>query len=98
MAGLAVVKFLKDVGGELGILPNKGVELMVGRCWGVDGRVGVSGHASAMEDTEGVSAEGGMGLTIFKGGSLLGSAVLSSFAWDWWLREVDVVEVPRWGW
>ncbi len=51
-----------------------------------------------MEDTEGVSAEGGMGLTIFKGGSLLGSAVLSSFAWDWWLREVDVVEVPRWGW
>ncbi len=40
--GLAVVKFLEDVGGELGVLPDEGVEFMVGRCRGVDGRVGVS--------------------------------------------------------
>ncbi len=97
MAGLAGVKFLEDVGGELGVLSDEGVEVMAGQCWGVDGQVGVSGHASAMEDAEGVSAEGGVGLTMLEGGSLLGFVALSSLARGWWLGSVDVVEVPRWG-
>jgi len=98
VAGLAVIEFLEDVGGKLGVLPNKGVELMIGRCWGVDGWVGVSRHVSAVEDAEGVLTEGGVGLTVFKGGSLLRFSALSPFARGWWFRGVDIVEVPCWGW
>ncbi len=50
-----------------------------------------------MEDAEGVSAKGGVGLTVLERGSPLGFAALSSLAQGWWLGSVDVVEVPRWG-
>ncbi len=49
-----------------------------------------------MEDTEGVSAEGSMGLTVLERGSLLRSAVLGSLVRGWWLGGVDVIEVPCW--
>ena len=91
------VEFLEEVGGELGVLPDEGVKFVVGRCRGVDGQVGVSRHSLAMEDAEGVPAEGGVGLTMLEGGSLLGFAALSSLVRGWWLGGVDVVEVPRWG-
>ncbi len=39
MVGLSVIEFLEEVGGELGIFSNEGVELMVGRGGEVDGRV-----------------------------------------------------------
>ncbi len=42
VAVLVVVELLEEVGCELGIFSNEGVKLMVGRCWGIDGRVGVS--------------------------------------------------------
>jgi len=85
VVGLSVVKLSEKVFGGLSVLPNEGVELVVGRCWGVDGRVGVSGHASAVEDAEGVSTEGGVGLAMLEGGSLLGFLVLGLFARGWWL-------------
>src|SRR5713101_5042835 len=48
-----------------------------------------------MEDAEGVSAEGGVGMAMFDGGLLRRSAVLGSLLWGW---LVGGVEVPRWGW
>jgi len=39
VAGLSVVELLEEVGGELGVFPDEGVELMVGRGGGVDGWV-----------------------------------------------------------
>ena len=95
MAGLAGVEFLEEVVGELGLLPNEGVEVMGGQCWGVDGRVGISRHVSAVEDAEGVSAEGGVGLAMLKGeGPLLWLVALGPLAWG---GGLGVVEVPCWG-
>ncbi len=50
-----------------------------------------------MEDAEGVSTKGSVGLTVFERRSLLGFSALSPFAWGWWFGGVDVVEVPGWG-
>src|SRR5712671_817700 len=71
VAGLAVVELLEEVGGDDGVVSDKGVgELMAGGCWGVDGRVQVPGHSSAVVDTEGVAAEGGVGVTVLDDGRL----------------------------
>ena len=94
--GLSVVEFLEEVGGDDGVIPDKGVELMVGRCWGVDGRVRVPGHCLAMEDTEGVAAKGGVGVTMLDGGGgLLSGPSTLLLCWGWLGR---CVEVPRWRW
>ena len=98
MVGLAVVEFLEDVGGELGVFSDEGVKLVVGRRWGVDGGVGVSRHCSVVEDAEGVLAKGGMGLAMFEWWSFSGFVALSPLSRCWWFSGVDVVEVPRWGW
>src|SRR6266851_10296172 len=68
VAVLPVIELLEEVNGDDGIVSDEGVELMAGRCWGVDGWVRVSGHCSAVEDTEGVAAEGGVGVSMFDGG------------------------------
>ncbi len=67
---------------------------MAGRCGGVVGRVRVLGHCSTVEDAEGVTAEGGVGVTVFDGGEgfLLGPLTLG-FLWRGWLGRC--VEVPR---
>src|SRR5712671_921852 len=67
VAFLSVIELLEEVCGDDGVVSDEGVELMVGRCWGVDGRVRVSGHFSAVEDTEGVAAKGGVGVMVFDG-------------------------------
>ncbi len=78
VAGLTVVEFLEEVGGELGIFSNEGVEFMAGRCWGIDGQVRVSRHCLVVEAAEGILTKSGVGLTVFKGGSLFRLAVLGS--------------------
>src|SRR5216683_7386558 len=91
VAGLSVVELLEEVCGDDGVVSDEGVELMVGQCWGVDGQVGVSGHSSAVEDTEGVAAKGGMGVTMLDGGGgpLLGFSTLL-LCWGWLGRCVEV--------
>ncbi len=95
MAGLAVVEFLEEVGSDDGVVSDEGVELMVGRGWGVDGRVRISRHRLAVEDAEGVAAKGGVGVTVFDGGDgfLLGPSSLGFLRWRW---LGGFVEVPRW--
>ena len=39
VVGLSVVELLEEVGCDDGIVSDEGVELMVGRIWGVDRRV-----------------------------------------------------------
>ena len=96
VAGLSVVELLEEVCGDDGVVSDEGVEVMVGRCWGVDGRVRVSGHPSTVEDAEGVSTEGGVGVTMLDGdGGLLGCPTLLLLLWG---RLAGCVEVPRWGW
>src|SRR5216683_1329569 len=92
MAGLAVVELLEEVCGDDGVVSDEGVEVMVGRRWGVDGRVRVSGHPSAVEDAEGVSTEGGVGVAMLDDdGGLLGFSTLGFLLWG---RLVGRVEVP----
>src|SRR6266851_3611023 len=94
VAGLSGVELLEEVRGDDGVISDEGVEVMVGRCWGVDGRVRVAGHSSAVEDAEGVSTKGGMGVAVFDdGGGLLR---LSAFCFLLlWGQLVGRVEVPR---
>ena len=97
VAGLSVVELPKEVFGDDGVVSDEGGLFMVRRCWGVDGRVRVSGHSSAVEDAEGVSTEGGVGVTVFDDGRgfLLRLSTLRSLLWGWLDR---CVEVPRrWG-
>src|SRR5216683_8122046 len=72
VAGLSVVELLEEVHGDDGVVSDEGVKFMAGRCWGVDGRVQVSGHPSTMEDAEGVATEGGVGVAMLDRGALLG--------------------------
>src|SRR6266851_1539532 len=96
VAGLSVVELLQEVCGDDGVVSDEGVELMVSGCRGVDGWVRVSGHPLAVEDAEGVSTEGGVGMAMFDGGSWLQfSTTLRLLLWGW---RVGSVEVPRWGW
>src|SRR6266851_1626302 len=89
VAGLSVVELLEEVCGD------DGVVFMVGRCWGVVGRVRVSGHSSAVENTEGVAAKGSVGVTMLDGGGgLLSGPSTLLLCWGWLGR---CVEVPRWG-
>ncbi len=88
---------MEEVGGELGIFPDKGVELMGGGCWGVDGQVGVPRHCSAVEGAEGVSTKGGVGLAMFEWWSLLWFAALGPLSRCWWFEGIGVVKVPRQG-
>ena len=67
MAGLLGVELLEELGGEGGVFSNECGGSVVHRCWGVDGRVGISGHASVVIYAEGVAAEGGVGLAMFEG-------------------------------
>ena len=97
VAGLSVVEFLEEVCGNDGVVADEGAELMVGRGWGVDGRVGVSRHSLAVKGAEGVPTEGSVGLTMFEGGLLLRLAPLCLLLPGWWFGGVDVVEVPHWG-
>ncbi len=94
VAGLAVVEFLEEVGSDDGVVSDEGVELMVGRGWGIDGWVRVSGHRLAVEDAEGVATEGGVGVMVFNGGDgfLLGLSLLGFLRRRWLDR---CVEVPR---
>jgi len=80
VAFLSVVELLEEVGGDAGVLPDEGVEFMVGRGWGVDGGIGVARHWLAVEGTEGIAAEGGVGLTVLEWGLFLGSMSLR-FLW-----------------
>src|SRR6266851_5236824 len=84
VAGLPVVKLLEEVGGDDGVVSDEGGEVIAGRRWRVDGRVRIPGHSLAMEDTEGVSTEGGVGVTVLDGGGgLLGvSALLLLWLWQ----------------
>ena len=95
VVGLSVVELLQEVRGDDGVVSDEGVEVMVGGCWGIDGRVRVSGHSSAMEDAEGVAAEGGVGVTMFDGGFWLSFSALGLLLWGW---RVRCVKVPRRGW
>jgi len=79
VVGLPGIELLKEVGGKLGIFSDEGVKLMVGRGRGVDGGVRVARHWLMMEDAEGVTAEGGVGLTVLKWGLLLVLAASSRF-------------------
>ena len=97
MAGLAVIELLEEVGSELGVFSNEGVELMVGQCWGVDGWVGVSQHCSAVEGAEGVSTKGGVGLAVFEQRLLSGFAALGSLLRFQWFGGAIIIEVPHWG-
>ena len=76
MVGLLVIELLEELGGEGGVFSNKHVELMVGRCRGVDRWVGVFGHSLSVVDAEGVSAEGSVGLAVFKGLRFLSAFVV----------------------
>ncbi len=51
-----------------------------------------------VEDAEGVSAEGGMGLAVLEWQLLSSFAALGPFPRCWWLGGVNVVEVSHWGW
>ncbi len=51
-----------------------------------------------MEDAEGVSAEGGVGLAMLERQSLSGLAALGPLSRCWLFGSVDVVEVPHQGW
>ena len=96
VAGLSGVEFLEEVCGDDGVVSDEGVEFMVGGCGGIDGRVRVSGHSSVVEDAEGVSTEGGVGMVMFDGGSWLRfSTMLRLLLWGW---RVGGAKVPRWGW
>src|SRR6266851_195642 len=93
VAGLSVVELLEEVCSDDGIVSDEGVEVMVGGRGGVDGRVRVSGHSSAVEDAEGVSTEGGVGVVVFDGGGGLLRLSTLCFLLLCWL--VGCVEVPR---
>ena len=94
VAGLSVVE---EVRGDDGVVSNEGVEVMGRGRGGVDRRVRVSGHSSAVENTEGVSTEGGVGVAMFDdgGGFLLWLSTLCFLLWG---RLVRRVEVPRRRW
>ncbi len=94
MAGLSVVELLQEVRGDDGVVSDEGVELMVGGRWGVDGRVRVSGHSSAVEDAEGVATEGGVGVAVLDWGPWLRLSTLGPLLSGW---RVGRVKVPRWG-
>src|SRR6266851_974400 len=96
VADLSVVELLQEVRGDDGVVPDEGVELMVGRCWGVDGRVRVSGHRLMVEDAEGVPTKGGVGVAMLDGGGLLLRFVALGLLLRGWL--VGGVEVPRQRW
>jgi len=51
-----------------------------------------------VEDAEGVSAEGGVGLAMLERGLLSGFAALGPLSRCGWFGGVDVVEVPHWRW
>jgi len=95
VAGLSVIELLEEVRSDDGVVPNEGVEVVVGRSGGVDGRVRVSGHPSAVENAVGFLAEGGMEVTVLDdGGGPFGlSALCFLLLWE---RLVGCVEVPRW--
>ncbi len=95
MVGLLVIELLEESGGEGCVFFNQGVEFMMGGCGGVDGWVRVAGHSSPVEDTEGVPAEGGMGLAVFEGGLFLWLATFRLLLGGWWFKGV-AAEVPRW--
>ena len=94
MAGLSIVEFLEEVGGDDGVVADEGVEVMVCRRWGVDQRVRISRHPLSMEDAEGVATEGGVGVTVLDGGVLPRSSTPGFLLWSWFDR---FVEVPRRG-
>ena len=98
MAGLSVVELLEKVCSDDGVVSDEGVELMVGRCWGVDGRVGVSGHRLVVEGAERVSTKGCVGLAVFEWRSLFQFAVLGSFSRCWWFGGVAIVKIPHRRW
>src|SRR6266851_1459973 len=68
VAVLSVVELLEKVCGNDGVVTDEGVELMVGGRWGVDGRVRIPGHSLMVEDAEGVSTEGGVGVAMLDDG------------------------------
>ena len=95
VAGLSVVKLLEEVGGDDGVVSDEGGEVIAGRRWGVDGRVRVPGHFLAMEDAEGVSAKGSVGVAVFDDGRGF-LPRLSTLCFLLWGRLDRCVEVPRW--
>ena len=93
---MPVVELLQEVRGDDGIVSDEGVEFMVGGRGGVDGRVRVAGHSLPVEDAEGVSTEGGVGVAMLDdGGGFLGFSTPGFLLWEW---LVGCVEVPcrRW--
>ena len=86
---------MEEVGSDDGVVSNEGVELMVGRVWGVDGRVRVPGHCLMVEDAEGVATEGSVGVAMFDGGGglLLSLPSFGFLCWGWLISRV---EVPHW--
>ena len=96
VAGLSVVKFLEEVGGDDGVVSDEGGEVIAGRRRGVDGRVRVPGHSLAVEDAEGVPTEGGVGVAMLDDSEgLLGFSSPGFLLWRW---LVGGVKVPRRGW
>src|SRR5712671_6975993 len=81
VAGLSVVELLQEVRSDDGVVADEGVELMVGGCWGVDGWVRISGHPLVVEDAEGVSTEGGVGVTVLDRGLRLWPSTLGLLLW-----------------
>src|SRR6267154_234159 len=98
VAGLSVVELLEEVGGDDGVVSDEGGEVIAGRRWGIDGRVRVPGHFLAVEYAEGVSAEGGVGVSVLDGGDdLLGFSAPWLLLWLW--KGLDrCVKVPRRRW
>jgi len=69
MAGLSVVELCEELSSEGAIFADGsgGWGSMMGGRWGVDRWVGVSGYLLSIEETEGVSAKGGVGVMVFEG-------------------------------
>src|SRR6266851_10452037 len=82
VAGLSGVELLQEVRGDDGVVSDEGVKVMAGRCWGIDRRVRVPGHSSAVENTEGVVTKGGVGVAVLDdGGGSLRLSVLCFLLW-----------------
>ncbi len=98
MAGLSVVELCEELSSEGAIFADGsgGWGSMMGGRWGVDRWVGVSGYPLSIEDTEGVSAKGGVGVLVFEGLGLLFVLSVPRLLSRGWQFKGIIVQVPHW--